>query len=131
MAITYNLVIMKHSRQPLNRGRLKKPDLVFSGANYSCGDSLSIYIALDKNKRIKKVSWDGAGCAVSLAGASVFSEMIKGKTISQVKKMKSDDIIKKLEISLSPVRRKCAVLPLHIVKDEKNNAFSTMAKQSI
>jgi len=119
MASTYNLVVLKHYRQPQNKGRLKKPNHVFSGNNYSCGDSLTLYVTLNGQKKIDKVAWEGAGCAISMAGASVFSEMIKGKTISQVKKIKSDAIVKKLNISLSPTRRKCAVLPLFTIKDGK------------
>ncbi|MBU0670997.1 iron-sulfur cluster assembly scaffold protein [Patescibacteria group bacterium] len=108
---------MKHFRHPLNKGRLKNASKTFKGVNYSCGDQLSIFVILDKQKRIKKVAWEGAGCAVSQAGASIFSEMIKGKTLNQVKKMNSEELVKKLNVKLSPIRRKCATLPLFTIKD--------------
>ncbi len=118
MVSAYNLEIMKHFRQPLNKGRLKNASKTFKGANYSCGDQLTIYVSLDKQKRIKKATWEGAGCAISQAGASIFSEMIKGKTMEQAKKINSEELVKKLNVKLSPVRHKCATLPLYTIKKE-------------
>lgn len=120
MVVPYSLTVMRHYRQPLNQGRLPKPYQKFSGANYSCGDSLTFYLKLDRQKRIKEVAWEGAGCAISQASASIFSEFIKGKTLDLVKKTKSEVLIKKLAVGqLSPLRRKCAILSLYALKGKE------------
>ncbi len=118
MVTPYNLIIMKHYRHPAHKGRLKKPDVTFSGANYSCGDSLTFTVKLDRQKRISEVGWDGTGCAISQASASIFSDLIIGKTLAQIQKMRSDTLVNKLKLPLSPMRRKCAVLPLYAITKE-------------
>lgn len=120
MAKLYEKIILQHYKQPLNRGKLAKPTRKFEGANYFCGDELAFYVKLDKQGKIIDVSWQGGGCAIAQASASIFSEMIKGKSLAQVKKMTKDDIFKKLKIKLSPIRAKCALLPLYIIKEEQD-----------
>jgi len=115
----YSQIIWQHYRQPLNRHKLSKPNLKFAGANYSCGDQLAFYVKLDKQGKIKAVGWQGGGCAIAQASASVFSELIKGKTLTQVKKLTNQTVLKKLKLKLSPTRIKCALLPLHIIKDQE------------
>jgi len=116
MAALYSPIIFQHARAPQNRGQLKAATLILTGANHSCGDELTFYLKLDKNKVIKEVAWNGSGCAISQASASVFSELIIGKKLAAVQKFSGEVLIKKLKTKLSPSRLKCALLPLYTIK---------------
>lgn len=118
MASLYQEIIFKHYRHPLHKGKLKNPTRKFAGANPFCGDELNICVKLDSHRRVKKVAWEGKGCALSQAAASIFTDMMKGKTLSQIKKIKSSAFLKKLDIELSPARIKCVLLPLYTIKEE-------------
>ncbi|MFA6428099.1 MAG: iron-sulfur cluster assembly scaffold protein [Candidatus Buchananbacteria bacterium] len=120
MAELYQQKIMRHYQQPQNRGKLKAADLVLLGNNPFCGDQVEIYLKLDSAKKIKEVGWLGAGCVISQASMSLFSQVLKGKTLAQAKKIKSEKIIKELGIKLSPTRLKCALLPLYAIKEQGN-----------
>lgn len=120
MAGIYKKIIWQHYQHPRNLGKLKAAQK-FEGKNPFCGDELVFYIKLDKNERIKEVAWEGKGCAISQAAASIFSEMIKGKTLRQVQNISHNKFLKKLEEPLSPTRTKCALLPIYILKKEDIN----------
>ena len=115
----YRQKVMSHYSAPQNKGKLTKPSRVFNGANPLCGDKIIFEVKIDNNKKITAVAWDGAGCAISQAAASIFSEMIKGKTLSAARKIKSEQLLKVMDIKLSPVRRKCALLPLFTIKEKE------------
>ena len=117
MAELYQQKIMRHYQQPQNRGKLRSADLTLVGHNPFCGDEVKIYLKMDKAKKIKEVGWEGAGCVISQASMSLFSQMLQGKTLAQAQKIKSEKIIKELGIKLSPTRLKCALLPLYAVKE--------------
>lgn len=125
MATLYPKVILQHCARPLNRGRLKKPAKKFTGQNYFCGDYLEFYIRLGVGKKITAVAWQGGGCAIMQASASIFSEMIKGKTLAQVQKMPSRSLLKRLNLTVSPIRLTCALLPLYTIKAALPLADST------
>jgi nitrogen fixation protein NifU and related proteins len=85
----YRDVIVDHNRQPRNFGKLDHPDTHADGHNPLCGDKLSVYLKLD-NDRITDARFDGSGCAISVASASLLTEAIKGKTIAEVKLLFSE-----------------------------------------
>ncbi len=114
----YQQKIMSHYKMPCCKGRLDSYTLRFEGKNPLCGDEVVIYLQLDKKKRIKEVGWEGQGCVISQAAASILAEMIKGKSLADLKSLTADKFIAKLEIELSPSRRKCALLPLYAIKEE-------------
>ena len=119
----YEQLILRYYHTPANRGALKKYDRIFSGANPFCGDEMMIYIQLDKKKKIKEIGWEGRGCVISQAAASIFSDSVKGMTLKQAQAIKSDIFLKKLHIDLSPTRMKCALLALYTIKNEKSIAI--------
>jgi nitrogen fixation protein NifU and related proteins len=123
MAQLYHKIILQHYRQPLNFGRLQQPTKTLRGVNYYCGDELTFYVKLNQQGVITDIAWQGKGCAISQAAASIFSELVRDKNFSQVKKMSSQQLLKKLKLELSPTRIKCAVLPLYVLK-EKALTFS-------
>lgn len=114
----YQSQILRHYHTPSNQGLLKKYSQKFTGANPFCGDEIEITIQTDKKGKIEKVGWSGKGCVISQAATSMFSQMITGKTLTQIKKIKSDTLLAELHMDLSPTRMKCALLPLYTMKSE-------------
>ncbi|MAF13517.1 MAG: Fe-S cluster protein [Parcubacteria group bacterium] len=117
MAELYKQVVFRHYKSPLNKRKLIKPSKKFRGVNPFCGDSLEIFVKLDKSKKIKEIGWEGKGCTISQASASILTEMMKGKSLEQIKKIKSGQFLKNLNMNLSPSRRKCALLSLYTIKE--------------
>jgi nitrogen fixation protein NifU and related proteins len=79
----YRDVIVDHNRQPRNFGKLENADAHADGHNPLCGDKLSVYLNLDGD-RITDAKFDGSGCAISVASASLLTEAVKGKTVAEV-----------------------------------------------
>ncbi|NCN07193.1 iron-sulfur cluster assembly scaffold protein [Candidatus Falkowbacteria bacterium] len=117
MELTYKKTILRHYNNPSNKIDIKTPTEVFVGANPFCGDKIEIKVKLDAKKKITDISWSGNGCVISQASASIFTDMIRGKTLAQAQKMTSDKLLQELNIELSPSRRKCALLPLYTIKE--------------
>jgi len=85
----YRDVIVDHNRNPRNFGKLDPAHAHADGHNPLCGDRLSLYVNLDAG-RIREVKFDGSGCAISVASASLLTEAVKGKTREQVKALFED-----------------------------------------
>ena len=83
--------------------------------NASCGDVIEIGIKTKQGK-ISEIKFTGEGCAIAMASTSMLTEMVKGKTVAQAKKLTDKDMIKKLGINISLGRRKCATLGLVVLK---------------
>jgi nitrogen fixation protein NifU and related proteins len=112
----YREVILDHYKNPRNKGTLDPHDFSYEDENPLCGDKLRIDVRLDADRRIREVAFSGRGCAISQASASMLTEAIQGKTIDEVKQMNKDDILDMLGIELGPVRLKCALLSLKVLK---------------
>ncbi|MBI4440459.1 SUF system NifU family Fe-S cluster assembly protein [Candidatus Woesearchaeota archaeon] len=106
--------IIDHFKHPRNYGVVENADIQHHDHNPLCGDDISITIKIDRGK-ISDVKFQGHGCAISQASASMLTEKIKGKNIGDVKGIKSDDVIKLLGIPLSPLRMKCALLGFQVM----------------
>ncbi len=122
----YRQRILDHYRDPQNYGTIDDPDVTYEDVNPSCGDEIQMYAVVDENDEIQDVKFDGQGCAISQASASLLTEEVKGMTLDEVRQLETDDIKEMLGIELSPVRVKCAVLGLKvleggIVEYEKEN----------
>ena len=105
----YKENILEHYKEPQNKGTLSLFNFDGRGVNPSCGDVLEIYV-LSEEGSIKDVAFDGNGCAISTAGASMLTEYIKGKDLEEVKKIKESKIYEMLGVTISPAREKCALL---------------------
>ena len=112
----YREVILDHYKNPRNKGTLDPHDFSYEDENPLCGDKLRIDVRLDDEQRVKEVAFSGRGCAISQASASMLTETIIGKTLAEVKQMDKDDILDMLGIELGPVRLKCALLSLKVLK---------------
>ena len=107
--------LLDHYQDPRNYGHLDDPDIVYEEGNPSCGDQLRFELKLTDN-RISEVRFSGKGCAISQASASMLTERIKGQTLEEVKTIDKDEVLEMLGLEISPMRLKCALLPLKIVK---------------
>lgn len=112
----YRELILDHYKHPRNRGTLEPNDFSFEDENPLCGDKLRIDVRLDENQRVEAVAFTGRGCAISQASASLLTEHILGKSLDEVKQLTRDDILDLLGIELTPVRLKCAMLSLKVLK---------------
>ncbi len=110
----YKENILDHYKNPRNKKELKKCTIKHKETNIICGDEITIYIQIEKNK-IKDIAFTGNGCAISQASISMLTEKIKGMPIKEVRKITKENIIKMLGIPLSFVRTKCALLSLKTV----------------
>ena len=115
MDTLYREEILEHYKYPHNRGALENPDITFEDSNPVCGDVIRIDMKVRDNI-IQEIRFDGKGCAISLAAASMLTEMVEGKDLDTVKKLQKQDILNALGIELGPVRLKCALLCLKVLK---------------
>ena len=108
----YRENILDHGMNPRNSGVLDSATIDYEVDNPLCGDHLRLTLHIDDNNVITDVGWDGNGCAVSQAAASMLGEEIIGKTVEEVEAFSPDDIYDLLGIPISPNRVKCALLGL-------------------
>jgi len=112
----YREIIIDHYKNPQYRGELDPHDITFEDDNPLCGDHIHIDLRVDENGRVKEAAFEGHGCAISQASADLLLESIIGKTLDEVKKLTKQDVLDLLGIELGPVRLKCALLPLKVLK---------------
>lgn len=112
----YREVIVEHFKNPGHKGVLDPHDISFEDENPLCGDHLRIDLRVDENNIVKEAAFSGHGCAISQASADLLLESIIGKSIDDVKKYSKSDVLELLGIELGPVRLKCALLSLKILK---------------
>ena len=108
-------IIIDYYRHPRNKGRLENPTISHEEKNPTCGDVVRIDLLVEDD-RVKEVRFDGYGCSISLASASMLTEMVQGKTMDEVRQISKDDILDTLGIRLGPARLKCALLGLKVLK---------------
>jgi nitrogen fixation NifU-like protein len=106
----YKQHILDHYREPHNKGRLENYTHMQEGKNASCGDTLTLYLDVNENEVVQGVSFEGSGCAISQAAASMLTDRIKGKKIEELRLLTPGDVYTMLGITISPGRTKCALL---------------------
>ena len=112
----YRENIIEHYKNPSYRGKLDPHDISFADNNPLCGDHIQIDLRVDKEGKVSEARFDGHGCAISQASADLLLESVIGKSIEDVKKLTRQDILDMLGIDLGPVRLKCALLSLKVLK---------------
>lgn len=122
LASLYQERIMDHYRNPRYVNDLSCPvSCASNGANPTCGDRLSLALAFDANGRIADVSQKAQGCAISVASASLLSEMIVGKTASELEEINEDTVRELLGVPITINRVRCAMLPLATLQQALGN----------
>ena len=112
----YRELIIDRYKNPIYRGSLDPHDISFGDDNPLCGDHIRVELRVSEDDRVKEAVFDGHGCAISQASADLLMESIQGKTLEEVKKISKEDILEMLGLELGPVRLKCALLPLKVLK---------------
>jgi nitrogen fixation NifU-like protein len=143
----YQELILDHNRRPRNQRRLVEADYQAEGYNPLCGDRVTVYVQVE-NDRVKDVSFEGSGCAISTASASLMTEAVKGKTVEEAKALfdrfhrlvtgepavAGGPGLGKLEVFSGvgrfPARVKCATLVWHTVKAALERSGETVTTES-
>ena len=112
----YRELIIDRYKSPQYRGVLDPHDISFEDDNPLCGDHIRIDLRLGEDGRVKEALFDGHGCAISQASADILLESILGKTVEEVKVLTKEDLLGLLGLELGPVRLKCALLSLKVLK---------------
>jgi nitrogen fixation NifU-like protein len=148
----YQDIILEHGKSPRNFGKSEKYTHEAKGYNPLCGDKVQIFLNLNKDKKVEDLTFEGSGCAISMASTSIMTELVKGKSLEIAKKIVLDflDMIKNTQqikseeldedqkikiMSLSgvkqyPMRVKCATLAWHTLNSamlEKKEEVNTEA----
>ncbi len=111
----YRQRILDHYRNPQNYGELEDADVYYMDDNPSCGDEIEMY-AVVEDEEVVDVKFDGKGCAISMASASLLTDKVVGMSLDEVREMETEDVQEMLGIDLSPARVKCAVLGLKVLE---------------
>lgn len=112
----YRDEILEHYRNPHNFGILESPTTSKEGANPLCGDRITLMLTIDDAGTVQDVSFTGRGCAISQASASMLTDEIKGRPLSEIAQLGRDNVLEYLGIEISPARMKCAMLSLETLK---------------
>ncbi len=112
----YREEILDHYRSSAHRGRLASADTTFEDDNPLCGDRIRMDVRFDADGSISEARFSGEGCAISQAAASMLCEDVAGKSASEVNVWDKEKVLELLDIPLTPVRLKCALLPLKVLQ---------------
>jgi nitrogen fixation NifU-like protein len=112
----YREQILDRYKHPRMRGTLDPHDYTYEDDNPLCGDRIRMDLRMGEDGRVAQAAFSGSGCAISQASADLLTEAVVGKSLDEVKALGKDDILEMLGIELGPVRLKCALLSLKVLK---------------
>jgi nitrogen fixation protein NifU and related proteins len=112
----YREIIIERYKTPQYRGELDPHDVSFEDENPLCGDHIRIDLRVDSEGKVSEAAFSGHGCAISQASADLLLESIIGKPVDEVKQLSKQDVLDLIGIDLGPVRLKCALLSLKVLK---------------
>ena len=122
----YREVILDHYKNPRGHGVLEPADAHAEGLNPLCGDEVSISVRFGEDgDTIDEIAFEGRGCAISQAATSMLTEMVKGRKASEVAVLPKDELLEEIGIPLTPIRLKCAILGLGVLKVALHRAKGT------
>ena len=122
----YREVILDHYKNPRGHGVIDDADASADGQNPLCGDEVSIFVTFEEEgDTIEDVRFSGRGCAISQAATSMLVDMAKGRTATELAQMPKDELLEEIGIPLTPIRLKCALLGLGVLKVALHRAKGT------
>ena len=122
----YREVILDHYKNPRGHGVIEGADAQAEGQNPLCGDEVSIYVSFgDDGDTIDDVKFEGRGCAISQAATSMLTEMVQGRSATEIAALPKEELLEEIGIPLTPVRLKCAILGLGVLKVALHRAKGT------
>jgi nitrogen fixation protein NifU and related proteins len=121
----YRELILDHYKNPRHHGLLEPADAKAEGQNPLCGDEVAVSVRLGDGGVIEEVGFEGRGCAISQAATSMLTDLVQGRTAEEVASMPKEELLDELGIPLTPVRLKCAILGLGVLKLALHKAAGT------
>jgi nitrogen fixation NifU-like protein len=122
----YREVILDHYRSPRGHGLIEDADAHAVGQNPLCGDEVAISVKFGADgETIESVGFEGRGCAISQAATSMLTELVQGRKASEVATLPRDELLEEIGIPLTPIRLKCAILGLGVLKVALHKAKGT------
>jgi nitrogen fixation protein NifU and related proteins len=122
----YREVILDHYKNPRGHGVIEGADASAEGMNPLCGDEVSIYVQFaEDGETIDEVKFSGRGCAISQASTSMLMEMVKGRKATEIAALPKEKLLDEVGIPLTPIRLKCALLGLGVLKVALHRAKGT------
>src|SRR6476620_4904772 len=122
----YREVILDHYKNPRNYGAIEDPHAQAEGQNPLCGDEVTISVRFGADgETIEDVRFEGRGCAISQAATSMLTELVQGRTATEVAALPKEELLEEIGIPLTPIRLKCAILGLGVLKVALNKAKGT------
>ncbi len=122
----YREVILDHYKNPRGHGVLDPADVQAEGENPLCGDEVTISVRFDADgETIADVGFEGRGCAISQAATSMLTELVKGRKAADVAVLRKEELLDEIGIPLTPIRLKCALLGLGVLKVALHRAKGT------
>ena len=116
MPFPYSEKVLEYFKHPKNVGKIENPDAKAKGGSPACGDMVSLYLKVDeKTQRITDIKFESFGCASNIATGSIITEMAKGKTLDEAKKITWEDAAKELG-GLPPIKVHCSVLAVDVLR---------------
>ncbi|MBI1345601.1 iron-sulfur cluster assembly scaffold protein [bacterium] len=112
----YDDHILDHFESPYHKGELAGATCQHSDRNPICGDQLTLYLKISDAGVIEQAYFDGKGCAISQAAASILCEYAEGKTRADLQALQAKDMLKLLQVPLTPSRQKCGLLGFKVLK---------------
>ena len=113
----YRDFILEHYKNPHNQGVLDPHDLHYTDSNPTCGDELSMTLLLDEAQQaIADVAFEGRGCAISQASASILTDTLRGMSLDAVRAIDPKDVLDELGVPIGPARLKCALLGYKVLQ---------------
>ena len=126
MEQVYREVILDHYKSPRGHGLLEDADAQAEGQNPLCGDEVSISVKFGADgETIESVGFEGRGCAISQAATSMLTELVQGRKASEVAVLPREELLDEIGIPLTPIRLKCAILGLGVLKVALHKAKGT------
>jgi nitrogen fixation protein NifU and related proteins len=123
-------VILDHYKSPRGHGLIENADAQAEGQNPLCGDEVTISVKFAADgETIESIGFEGRGCAISQAATSMLTELVQGRTASEVAALPKEDLLEEIGIPLTPIRLKCAILGLGVLKVALHKAKGTPLPQ--
>jgi nitrogen fixation NifU-like protein len=122
----YREVILDHYKSPRGHGLIEGADVQAEGQNPLCGDEVTISVKFaGDGETIEGIGFEGRGCAISQAATSMLTELVQGRTATEVASLPKEELLEEIGIPLTPIRLKCAILGLGVLKVALNKAKGT------
>jgi len=122
----YREVILDHYKNPRGHGMIEDADAHAEGQNPLCGDEVAISVRFAADgETIEDIGFEGRGCAISQAATSMLTELVKGRKASEVAELPKEELLDEIGIPLTPIRLKCAILGLGVLKVALNRSKGT------